>query len=95
MQKNKKKDKDKFVEELVSEVVSDFENRQLQRKKLERQWQLNMNFLNGNQYCFISRGDEILDENASYCWQGREVFNHIAPLMESRLARFHRISPVI
>ncbi|MCQ2387237.1 MAG: hypothetical protein MJ066_02175, partial [Clostridia bacterium] len=28
-------------------------------------------------------------------WQGREVFNHIAPLMESRLARFHRISPVI
>lgn len=35
---------------LAEEVYSDFERRRAERKNLERSWQLNLNFVNGNQY---------------------------------------------
>ena len=34
---------------LVSEVQSDFKRRQEERRAYERGWQLNMNFISGNQ----------------------------------------------
>lgn len=94
---NKKEEKNqqeqKFIEDLVKQVEQDFANRQKARKSLERQWELNMNFLNGNQYCYLNGRDEIADDNAEFYWQEREVFNHIAPTIESRLAKFSRVNP--
>lgn len=83
----------KFIDDLIKEVEEDFANRQKARKPLERQWELNMNFLNGNQYCHLNGRGEIADDNAEFYWQEREVFNHIAPTIESRLAKFSRVNP--
>ncbi len=90
-----RKEKDKFAEELVRETENDFLRRRAARLPYERQWELNMNYLKGNQYCDLNLRGEIEDESADYFWQRREVFNHLAPIMETRLARFSRITPVI
>ena len=95
MQKEKRsvrsKNKDKFYEDLVKSVEADFSARRNERLRLERQWELNMNFLIGNQYCGINGRGEIVNENSDFYWQKREVFNHIAPVIETRLAKYSDI----
>lgn len=90
-----KKEKDKFYEDIAESVVLDFEERQKARLKHERQWELNMDFFSGKQYSAINSKDEIFSQSKTYYWQGREVFNHIAPIMESRMARLERVEPLI
>lgn len=85
----------KFEEELVAEVEHDFAERQQERLKLERQWELNMNFLMGNQYCGIDGRGELSDDGLPFSWQKRGVFNHIAPIISLRQAKFSRIEPSI
>ena len=92
MQKTKK-EKDKFIEDIVLSVTNDFNERRIKRKLLERQWEINMNFYNGNQYFGINGLGDIEEKGQEFFWQNREVFNHIAPLMETRLVKFSRISP--
>ena len=36
---------------------------------------------------------EIYRQEKQYYWQEREVFNHIAPIIEARLARLSRVRP--
>ena len=94
--KNKQTEKEQFYEDLVREVTKDFLSRQEQRLKLERQWELNLNFLSGNQYCQISsRGEVVEKDGRDYYWQQRGVFNHIAPIIETRISKLSRISPTI
>ena len=89
------KERELYEKALVEQVTADFEERRKARLNLERQWELNMNFLAGNQYCdFNSKGD-IVDEYKTFYWQNRGVFNHIAPIIESRLARFARVLPEV
>lgn len=89
----KSKKKDRFNEDLVNEVQADFEERRLERLRLERQWELNLNFLTGNQYCDLNAQGEIAEEDKRFFWQNHRVFNHIAPIVETRLAKFSRIQP--
>lgn len=86
---------EKYLEDLVKGVEEDFKKRQSERSKLERQWELNMNFLSGNQYCDFNRRGELVEEDKDYYWQSKEVYNHIAPIIESRLAKFSRVSPTV
>jgi len=92
-------EKDKYTEEvekkIVNEVLEDFKNRQYERKNFETTWQLNMNFLVGNQYCYINGVNDIVDDNKQYFWQGKEVFNHIAPIIDLRISKLSRIRPVL
>ncbi|MDE6968061.1 MAG: hypothetical protein K2P12_05305, partial [Clostridia bacterium] len=83
--------KTQFAEDLVNEVLQDFERLSDERKALESQWRLNMNFVQGNQYCEISPVGEVEDYGKQYFWQEREVFNHIAPIVETRLAKLGRV----
>ena len=76
-----------FEEDLVKEVLDDFKTRQQERKSFETQWELNMNFLMGNQYCSIGPSGEVEEYDKQFYWQEREVYNHIAPIIESRLAK--------
>lgn len=92
MSKNNTKDI-KFIEDVVKEVKEDFLTRQQKRKSYERQWQLNMNFLNGNQYCGITTFGEVEDFHKQFFWQEREVYNHIAPIVEARKCRLSTIRP--
>ncbi len=99
MQRKKRKDKEveilEYEENLVNDVVADFNRRREERLFLERQWELNRNFLIGNQYCDVNRRGEIVVDDKTYYWQNRGVFNHIAPIIESRLSRFSRINPTL
>lgn len=94
MKKIDKNEKDKFKEDLIADVKADFENRRKARVENERQWELNMNFISGNQYCGINARGDLEDTDRDFFWQEREVFNHVAPVIESRLARFSRVSPL-
>ncbi len=80
-----------FAEDIVREVLQDFERISDERKALESQWRLNMNFVQGNQYCEISPVGDVEDYGKQYFWQEREVFNHIAPIIETRLAKLGRV----
>ena len=91
----KEREREKYVEELISEVYSDFKKRQENRITYERQWELNINFLNGNQYCDVSAQGEILEENNTFFWQRKGVYNHIAPAIDTRLAKFSSIEPSV
>jgi hypothetical protein len=73
---------------LVEEVIKDFENRKEQRRNIERNWLLNINFLVGNQHSYILPNGEITTQSKEYFWQEREVYNHIAPIIETRLSKF-------
>ncbi len=90
---NQKEYNNQFLEDIVNEVKQDFQNRQNKRKSTERQWQLNMNFLMGNQYCTITDKLEIEDFSKQYFWQEREVYNHISTIVEARLSKLAKIMP--
>jgi len=77
---------------LVSYVNKEFDRMQKERLPYELQWQLNNNFLRGNQYCDINMQTQGIQEIPRlYWWQQREVFNHIAPIYETRLAKLGRV----
>lgn len=81
------------MDALVAEVKADFLSRREERRAVEQQWSLNMNYLMGNQYCEISPNGEIAEEDAYYFWQNRNVYNHIAPVIETRIAKLARVRP--
>lgn len=82
-----------FAEDVVANVKADFNERQKMRRPYELSWQLNMNFLMGNQYCGISPRGAIEQEDKYYFWQEKQVFNHVAPIVETRVARLNRVRP--
>ena len=86
-------EKGDFEKELADQVMQDFKKRQSERKSFESQWQLNMNFLIGNQYCSVGNSGEVEEFEKQYFWQEREVFNHIAPLIDVRLAKLQKVRP--
>lgn len=85
--------KGEFYEELVAGVKRDYETRATNRLFLERKWELNMNFLAGNQYCDVDADGEIRDNGKDYFWQSRKVYNHIAPIIEARISRLSKVRP--
>lgn len=86
-----KKYEDKYTEDIVSEVRKDYERRREERKPLELQWRLNMNFYNGNQYAEITPVGDIEQYGKQYFWQEREVYNHVASIVEARLSKLNRL----
>ena len=88
-----KVDKDNFEEEIVQQILDDFKERQLNKKSYELAWQLNINYLIGNQYCSINGNGEIVDNPKQFFWQEREVFNHIAPMIDLRISKLNKIRP--
>ncbi len=83
----------RFAEDVVQSVKADFAQRQKFRRPYELSWQLNMNFLMGNQYCAVTPRGSIEQEEKYYFWQEKQVYNHIAPIVETRLARLNRVRP--
>ena len=92
---NGKTEKEVNDEKLVAQITEEFKRRQKERLALERQWELNVNFLKGNQYCDVSSRGEIVEEDKEFFWQSRGVFNHIAPIMETRAAKLARVTPTV
>ncbi len=82
-----------WKEEKVAEVRADFFKRAAERRAFEAQWQINRNFVLGNQYVYARSDGSVASEDRDYYWQERECFNHIAPLVETRLAKLQRVRP--
>jgi len=91
----KKTAEEQLNQRLAKEVTDDFERRREERRTLEQQWKLNINYLMGNQYAEIAPSGEIDEEVKDYYWQGRNVYNHIAPIVETRIAKLARVRPVM
>ncbi|MBR1984913.1 MAG: hypothetical protein IKA31_04145 [Clostridia bacterium] len=84
-----------YEKNLIDETLKDFEKRREERKSFDAQWQLNMNFYMGNQYCTISRNNEIEEYEKQFFWQEKEVYNHIMPTMEVRISKLDRVRPTM
>ena len=75
---NKKANINFTNEEIVNEVINDFKLRQQERKKFEANWQLNINFFIGNQYCAINANNDVVDFEKQFFWQERaQAPNHV------------------
>ena len=85
------KEKQRLDQALVQEVRADFERRREERKSLELQWRLNLNYFMGNQHCEIGQNGEIEDYGKQYFWQQREVYNHTATVLETRISKLSGI----
>jgi hypothetical protein len=87
---------DPGTQEIVAFVEKEFKRREEERRPLELQWRLNAAFLEGNQYVDINTAAGTIDEIPPlYPWQEREVFNHIAPIVETRIAKLSRMRPIL
>lgn len=84
-----------FEEDVIAMLKDERDRRQKERLPLELQWQLNSHFVYGDQYCDINIGaQEIMPypECAYSDGKQHEVFNRIAPLIETRIANLKKIS---
>lgn len=93
--RRKNANRDPYEEEIVAAAEAEYERRRDERAALERQWELNLNFLAGRQYVGLSARGELVEDGKAFFWQNRGVFNHIAPVVESRVAKLGKISPVM
>ena len=82
-------------QDIVQNVKQDYLARREARRSLEAQWQLNINFYVGNQYSYIASNNNLSDYEKQYFWQEKEVFNHIAPMIETRISKITRLNPNI
>ena len=80
---------------IVEELISDYNSRREERRSLESQWQLNINFMMGNQYSYIASNGSINQDDKQYFWQEKEVFNHIAPIVETRISKICSNTPSV
>ena len=85
----------KSNQKLREEVKKDYISRREARRSLEAQWQLNINFMMGNQYSYIASNQTIREDEKEYFWQEKEVFNHIAPIVETRISKITSNTPSV
>ena len=57
------------VNKIVEDVVNDYNLRREARKSLEMQWQLNINFMMGNQYSYIASNGSVREDEKQYFWK--------------------------
>ena len=81
-----------FEEEIVSFVQEEANRRKTERLTFELQWQLNANFQMGNQHCDINvKRNCVENYSPLYDYMSAEVFNRIAPIMETRLSHLREV----
>lgn len=81
--------------QIIDEVLQDYEKCREARKNLESQWRLNIDFYKGEQNKFVTDFGAVANLEKQYFWQSREIYNHIGPLVESRLAALADIRPEV
>lgn len=90
------KPKVEFTDDLAAMVNEEYVRRQTERRAFELQWRLNIEFINGNQYMDIDTKTLSINEVPRLYWhQERNVFNQIATIHETRVARLTRQRPFL
>ena len=85
--------KEREEKRIADDVTADFLRRREERRSIESGWILNINFFSGNQYCDVSPFGGVMEEDSQFYWQSRRVFNHIAPTIDSRIAKLEKMKP--
>ena len=86
-------DEKQRIQSVVDDVVADYEARKEERRPIENMFCLCMNFMLGNQHSYITESGEVEDEDKMFWWESKDTFNHIAPIVETRLAKLARVRP--
>lgn len=96
-----KKEKRKFKKRLTNDnekiayVKQEYERRRIERLYFELKWQLNMAFIEGEQYQYISNiTNDLVEYPTLLKAQEREAYNHILPIYTTRLAKLSRLNLV-
>lgn len=85
-----------FNDDLADYVNKEFKRRQSERTPFELQWRLTIEFIKGNQFLSMNPLLRKIEEVPKmYWWQEREVFNQIATITETRIARLTRQKPMM
>ena len=82
-------------EALCAFVQECFEERKEMRKSFDGKWQLALSFLNGNQNVRVTELGDLVEDEEGYEWQEKQTYNHIAPILEARLAKLARVQPTV
>lgn len=81
---------------ICEDIFELFEKRRTDRLPFELKWRLNSDFIEGNQFSYIDSGNkDIMEVDNVKWWQEREVFNQIAPIYETRLAKLSQMHFVL
>lgn len=81
-------------EGLVSWIKNEVGKRRVDRLYLELQWMLNLSFVGGQQYMYINNHiNNLFSIPPKYEWQQRDVYNHMAPIYETTMAKYAKINP--
>lgn len=82
-----------FKEDIIAKVLEELERRRGDRASFDLQCILNSNFLIGNQFCDINPASgEVQQQDAPVDWLEMRAFNHIHPLIETRIANLKKLS---
>lgn len=81
-----------YQEDVVNFLKQELERRKNERRPLELNWNLNCNFLAGNQFCDINVHRSTVEQYYPvYDYLEHEVFNQIAPIVETRIANLRKL----
>ena len=82
-------------EEKIAYIKSEYERRRMERLYFELRWQLNMAFIEGEQYQYICNiTNDLVEYPKLLRAQEREAYNHILPIWLTRLAKLSRLNQV-
>jgi hypothetical protein len=77
---------------IVSDVKVDFEKRIRANQPWHLQWIMNLNFINGNQYCDIfPELNDVIQTIKTNDYQERKAYNMIASIVETRVAQLNMV----
>lgn len=79
--------------EKITYIKDEYERRRMERLYFELRWQLNMAFIEGEQYNYICNiTNDIVEFPKALRAQEREAYNHILPIWLTRLAKLSRLN---
>lgn len=85
------REKGESREDFEQFIQNEYTRRMEERRIFESQWQLNITFIENNQYAEIHKvTGEIYVPEKRYPWELRDSFNHVAPIYETRLSKLNR-----
>lgn len=86
-EEERKRIQEEFEDGIIRYIQNQFDERKKQKNGLELQWRLNINYYNGDQFTYIDSVLNDVVETPEYTpWEERNVFNEIAPNIETRFA---------
>ena len=84
-----------FAEALVTDVYEDYSARSAARRSIEAEWQLNLDFIAGRQYSAVTPTGDVVEQDGGFYWQSKNVFNHVLPVVDTRLAKLSGVRPIM